>query len=343
MRNIDHEALGASEQVHDSAYTLRDVFSAIGRFWFLVLLTTVIGGGTGYWLAKKIPDSYSAEVTLISDAERSGIIEGGGGASTLTVVDPSATTTVVETVSSTVVIERALKALSPETLDRLTQTAELGPEFATATPEERAAALRRFVARNLEVTNSGRSYVIDVKFTSTDPALAAAMSNAVANAYLQYRTQLKQGVYAQMLGDLEAELSSLKSELQSADRTAQAMREQARLVARRFETLTGRQQEAAIDESAGLFARQREAEREADATAAVYERLLLNQRDIRSRLEGPESNVQLFAEAVVPTRPSGFNVKPVILAIGVMAGFLLGTSLAVIFSAGRRRRGGYYR
>lgn len=337
MRNVGYDALEESEQVHRSAYTLRDLFSAIGRHWFLVLLLTAIGGGVGYWFARNIPDSYSAEVTLISDAERSGLIE-SGGTSPLTIVDPSATTTVVETVSSPVVIARALRSLPPEVLERLTQTAELGPEFAEATPEERSAALRRFVARNLEVSNSGRSYVIGVQFASTDPALAAEVANAVATAYIGYRTELKQGVYAQILGDLDAELSSLKSELQAADREAQAMREQARLVAKRFETLTGRQQEAAIDESAGLFARQREAERAADATASVYERLLLNQRDIRSRLEGPESNVQLFSAAVVPTRPSGFNAKPVVLMIGVLAGFLLGTSLAVMLS-GKTRRG----
>lgn len=338
MRNLSHEALEESEQGHRSAYTLRDLFSAIGRHWFLVLLTTAIGGGAGYWLARNIPDSYSAEVTLISDAERSGIIE-TGGTTPLTIVDPSATTTVVETVSSPVVIARALESLSPDVLEQLTRTAQLGPEFANATPDERAAALRRFVARNLEVSNSGRSYVIGVEYGSTDPALAAEIANAVANAYIGYRTQLKQGVYAGILGDLDAELHSLKSELQAADREAQAMREQARLVAKRFEALTGRQQEAAIDESAGLFARQREAEREADATAAVYERLLLNQRDIRSRLEGPEANVQLFSAAVVPTRPSGFNAKPVVLLIGVMAGFLLGTSLAVMLSSGTSRRG----
>lgn len=337
MRDLSHESLAASEPLQRGAFTLWDLFSAIGRHWFLVLLLTALGGGAGYWLARNIPDRYSAQVTLISDAERSGIIE-TGGTSTLTIVDPSATTTVVETISSTVVIERALGLLSPDALDRLTQTAELGPEFADAAHDEIEAALRRFVTRNLDVSNSGRSYVIEVQFSSTDPALAAELANAIANAYLSYRTELKTGVYAQMLGDLEQELSSLKSELQSADRTAQAMREQARLVAKRFEALTGRQQEAAIDESAGLFARQREAEREADATAAVYERLLLNQRDIRSRLAGPEANVQLFSAAVVPTRPSGFNAKPAVLAVGVLAGFLIGTSLAVLFSSGKSRR-----
>ena len=40
MRNLSHEDLQASQRLYDSAFTLRDVVSAIWRFKFLVVLIT---------------------------------------------------------------------------------------------------------------------------------------------------------------------------------------------------------------------------------------------------------------------------------------------------------------
>ncbi len=337
MKDHNYHVGEHRDQSYEKGFTLSDLFSVIWRYKFLILLLTAAGGAGGYWIAKGLPDRYAAEVTLISDTERSGIVDTGGNA-TVAIVDPSATTTVVETIGSPVVLERAMASLSPETLARLTEAAKLGPEFDDATPEEKHAAIRRYLSRNLDVSNSGRSYVIKVSYGSPDPVLSADVANATANSYLGYRSELKRDVYSDVLNDLGEELDSLKAELQAADRTAQSMREEARLVAKRFDALTGLQQEGAIDQTASLYARQREAEREADATAQVYERLLLKQRDIMSRMEGPEINVQLFSSAVVPTRPSGFDVKPVVLALGILGGFLVGVSLAVLFNAGRRAR-----
>lgn len=341
MKDHNYHVSDPRDQVSGKSFTLGDLFSAIGRYWFLVLLLTAAGGAGGYWLAKGLPDRYASEVTLISDSERSGMVD-TGGAGTVAIVDPSATTTVVETIGSTVVLERAMATLSPETLARLTAAAGLGPEFADATPEQKHAAIRRYLSRNLDVTNSGRSYVIRVSYRSPDPVLSADAANAIANSYLAYRSELKRDVYEDVLNDLGEELASLKAELQAADHIAQSMREEARLVAKRFDALTGLQQESAIGQTAPLFARQREAEREADATAAVYERLLLKQRDIMSRMEGREINVQLFSSAVVPTRPSGFNAKPAVLGLGILGGFFVGASLAVMFNvmfnAARRSR-----
>ena len=69
-----------------------------------------------------------------------------------------------------------------------------------------------------------------------------------------------------------------------------------------------------------------------EATAVVYEQLLLEHRQIQSRMGEPEITVQLFSPAVVPTRPSGFNAKPVILALKLMT-VSVGLTVAMIGSA----------
>lgn len=307
-------------------FTLADLTLALRRHWLLVLLLTLAGAAGGFLLAKTITPHYKAEASLISNASLAAISDGTRRDGT-PILDPSVTPTIVESIGSPVVLERAIQSLSPELRERLMVESDVR---ALATPALEEQLLVQFLSQTLQVTNNGRSYVVYVSYSSKDAELSAAVSNAVANAYLGYRSELKSDSYSLILDSLRTELASLKSELQTAERTAQMMREQVRLLATRSEALTGREQERAIEESSGLYARQREAEREAEATAAVYERLLLNQREIQSRLNTPELDVQLFALAPTPLRPSGFNVKPILLALGLAGGFCLGASIALL-------------
>lgn len=327
--------------------TLTEVGQAILRRKRLVLISTLIGAVLAYGLSMTMQPKYTAEVSLISDASLSGIVEQRLG-DPYPQADPSATQTIVETIGSNIVIRRAIASLPPHILDVLRQDAKIESEVDEKLPksdnndaerqELETALLGRYMARELEINNSGRSYTIYIRYRTADPVVAAAVANAVSSAYLGYRAELKRGGYGNSLLNLERELTALKTELQQAELTAQAMREQMRLLGVRSEALTGRLQEEAIAQSAELFSRQREAEREAEAAASVYERLLLNQREIQSRIDAPEMHVYLFAPAVVPTRPSGFNAKPIILMMGLVTGFLVGTSIALFRRPSSRRK-----
>ena len=319
--------------------TLRQIGAAIARRKRTVILCTLLGAVAAYAMATTVRSKYAAEVALISDASLSGIVEQQFG-DPARQADPSATQTIVETIGSNIIIRRAIGSLPEDILQKLRSDANVDEQMAKAVLPEgsvpealetlETSLISRFMASGLEVNNSGQSYTIYVRYRASDPLVAAAVANAVASAYLTYLAELKRNGYATSLANLARELTTLKAELQNAERTAQTMREQMRLLAARSEALTGRQQDEAIAQSAELFSRQREAEREAEAAAVVYERLLLNERDVQSRIDAPQLNVYLFAPAVVPTRPSGFNAKPAILLLGVLAGFLIGTSIALM-------------
>lgn len=329
------EAAGAA-----ASFTLGELVATILRHKVLVAALALAGALVGFALAKQVVPRYAASASLVSEAALAGI-PADASRDTMAMIDPSVTPTIVETIGAPVVLERALRALPPGMHARLLAESGVSAEAALA-PDPAAAEtplLRQHLSDQLEVTNSGRSYVVYVTYVSEDAELAAAVANAVTTAYLDYRSELKRGGYTVTLRSLEGEIATLKSELQAAERTAQAMRERVRLLAARSEALTGRQQEAAIEETAQLYARQREAEREAEATAAVYERLLLNQREIQSRIGTPELDARLFAPATVPLRPDGFNPKPVLLVLGTAAGFCLGASIALL----RRRWPGPWR
>lgn len=232
---------------------------------FVALASTLLGAGAGVLLAPQVADRFVAESTLIADASMSGILDAGGGAP-VPLVDPSGTATIVETTGAPVVIERALAALPPGTLDVLCRNEGLPPAGAEGegdpvSAEERTRRLVSDVSENLGVDNSGRSYVIRVSYASADAGMASAITNAVTGAYLSYRADLQREVYSEWLARLAAETADLRAEMQAAERAAQDARERVRLLALRTETLLGAQQNDAIAQSADLYAAQREAER----------------------------------------------------------------------------------
>lgn len=335
----------AAPAVRDSI-TLSDVVAAIARNKILVILCTLIGAGAALILATRITDVYTADATMVSDASLARILDPERG-DAVSLVDPSSTATVVETLGSAAVVERAIAQLPSETVAGLRanlppapEGAEDAPAAGAAVPNAEMRKLVKNVSQDLKVSNSGRSYVIYVSYTSEDPALAAAVPNAVTQAYLDYRSDIQRESYEQWLARIETEIAELRDEMRAAERTAQEMRERARLLSLRSESLVGDQQNAAVEENSKLFARQREAEREAQAVAEIHAGLLRTKRDIETRLDWPSHDVRLFAAATVPLDPSGQNIKPVLLVLGTVGGFLLGATLAFARSRrGRARRG----
>ncbi|MFV0294114.1 MAG: hypothetical protein ACK5II_13260 [Paracoccus sp. (in: a-proteobacteria)] len=321
------------------SFTLWDIAQVIRHNLILITLLSVLGGLSAYIMANRMSANYSATAQLISDAGRSGLI---------TVEeqlpdqfgDASATATMVETVPTPVVLNHAITTMPPDILKLLGQAAKLDE----APPEQadnrnvRHQVLLRHMSQNLEVTNSGRSFVVNLRFNAKDPALAAGAANAIAEGYLNYRIELRNAVYGKMLENLEQQITDLTNNLESAEQTAQTMRERVRLLSQRSDVWAEGQQDLAIAENASLYASQREAEREVDATAVVYEQLLLEHRQIESRMGEPEITVQLFSPAIVPTIPSGFNIKPVLMMLGIVTGFLIGLSIALLHNRRARRK-----
>lgn len=320
-------------------FTFADVFRVIRKNLLISLLLAGAGGAGAYVVAQRIPDRYAATAQLISDAGRSGLITTNNEGPDET-GDATATSTMVETIGTSAVLNHALAEMSPEGFALLAQSAKIDPVPAdlAGMDDETRQALLRALSQSLTVNNSGRSFVINLSYLSESPLLSADAANAVAEGYLRYRLELRNAVYAKMLANLQQQIADLTSGLKAAEQTAQTMREKVRLLAQRNDVWVEGRQDQAIAENAELYASQREAEREVAATAVVYERLLLEHRQIQSRMGEPEIAVQLFSPAVVPTRPSGFNVKPILLMLGITAGLLAGLSIGLIRERIQRHR-----
>lgn len=320
-------------------FTFADVFRVIRKNLLISLLLAGAGGAGAYVVAQGIPDRYAATAQLISDASRSGLITTNNEGPDET-GDATATSTMVETIGTSAVLNHALTEMSPEGFALLAQSAKIDPipTNLAGMDDETRQALLRALSQSLTVNNSGRSFVINLSYLSESPLLSADAANAVAEGYLRYRLELRNAVYAKMLANLQQQIADLTNGLKNAEQTAQTMREKVRLLAQRNDVWVEGRQDQAIAENAQLYASQREAEREVAATAVVYERLLLEHRQIQSRMGEPEIAVQLFSPATVPTRPSGFNVKPILLMLGIVAGLLAGLSIGLIRERIQRHR-----
>lgn len=332
-------------------FTLGALGRAIWRNFVLVLVLAGLGGGGGFYLSTKVQDNYQATAALIFDTELADILS-TDPTGTARIDFQAAAATAVETINSQVVIREAFLRLPDPTIAALTTesnvdarieadrmerdsdaadtgTADVRPPTPAEIAASRDQELMTYLSQNLEVRNNGRSFLIEVIYHARDPDTSANVANAVAVAYMDYRLSIRRGVYRQILTGIDDEINQLKSELLDAERTAQIMRDQVRINAERTELLTGGQRDSSIAAGADLYAKQREAERAADSAAEVFERLLLNGRNIETRLGVPDLDVQLFSSAVPAIRPSGLDIRPVVIVLGVLVGFMLGCSIAV--------------
>lgn len=345
MRNPEVRSVSsvakAPPPAKSSAFTIADVLNSALRNKYLILMMTLLGLAAAFAVATRLTKHYTTDSALIWDTSMSAITDGDTGAATA-MIDPSATTTIVETLSTPAVVENAVATLPPAIYQQLLEELGIG-EFVAKNEHPGDAELKKplmvdYVLRNASIYNSGRSYVIRIYYKSTDPETAAVVANAIAQAYLAYRIELKRAAYKSMLSSLDSQILDLKAKLDTADVQAQTKREETRLLTERSEGLTGGQREQAIADSAAIFAGLREAEREADATGLIYERLLRNQRELQSRIQTPELDVHLFAPAITPLEPSGFNAKPVLILLGAGSGFLFGLELGLLRDRLRGRR-----
>lgn len=314
-------------------FGLADALGIVWRHKLLVVILTVAGGVFGYLVGAQVPVRYTATATLISDTGQARILDLESQQGAL-LVDPSATTTVVETLRTSVIIEQVLNNLPPDIYEALATEGKLSEQMAKLSTTDSDIAERALAARylldNLTVSNSGRSYAISVAYASSNPQVAAAISNIVAEAYLQYRGKLRGDSYSILIENLEKEVASQRLSVQSAELMAETAREERRVLTQRSSALSGPQLEKEIALSAKLYARQREAEREADALAAIYENMLRTQLRLKSAQAAPEINVQLFSRATEPLKTDGISVKAVLTLFGAAFGFLLATAIGIL-------------
>jgi polysaccharide biosynthesis transport protein len=113
-------------------------------------------------------------------------------------------------------------------LDRVSAGLRRGQ--ALAKPDPTLAALNEF-RRHVQVKRAERTYVVDISVNSEEPAKAARLANAVAQAYLSEQTDVRADAARQISRSLTARLNELKQSVQTAEDRAQTFKASHNIVA----------------------------------------------------------------------------------------------------------------
>jgi succinoglycan biosynthesis transport protein ExoP len=182
---------------------------------FTILLTTVATLVAAALYVYTVPYKYTATTQILVDP-----MELHAVANELTSANQQSDAAVLTVESQVSVI------LSDNVLRRVVTAEDLDhdPEFAHGAQslEHGSLAALNELKRHVKVTRAERTYVVDVSVTSEDPAKAARIANAIAQAYLTEQTEVRADAARQVSQSLTARLKELQGRVRDAEERVEA-------------------------------------------------------------------------------------------------------------------------
>lgn len=173
-----------------------------------VLITFFITIGTTVATSLLIPKSYTATTSLVLNYKGVDPVTGSAMAPQLM---PGYIATQTDIITSRNVAIKVVKAL------KLADSPDVQQSFKDSDGNgDINEWLADLLLNKLEVKPSLESSVVDVSFSSSDPASAAAVANAFANAYQQTNIQLKTEPSQKAAAFLDTQSKSLRANLEAA-------------------------------------------------------------------------------------------------------------------------------
>src|SRR5208282_2435202 len=197
---------------------LRRILSVIWRGKATILRTTAASLLMAVLVVLVVPPRYTAVTQILIDPTD---LHAAGN--DLTPANPANDAAVLQVESQVRVL------ISDSVLRRVIKTEALDhdPEFMaqasslmgfgdTGTADSTLVALNA-LRRTVQVKRAERTYVVDVSVTSRDPAKAARIANAIAQAYLAEQTDVRSDAARQVSQSLSARLNELKDRVRQAE------------------------------------------------------------------------------------------------------------------------------
>lgn len=212
----------------------------------LIVSTVLLGLAAGGALLALTPQRWDAEAVVALDARRIQAAPSDALVSRLPNETP-ALRTELDVIHSRSMAERVLAALGPEMEARLASPSwrETRRDRVTALIASLAGAARAggraepgdadreaaisALVDNLRATNDNRSYTIFFAYSAPDPASAALIANAYAQAYLDHRTESQTTATDQVREMLGERVAVLREQVAAIETQVEARRREAGL------------------------------------------------------------------------------------------------------------------
>lgn len=187
------------------------------------------------------------------------------------------------------------------------------------TPAQKAAEV---FAGNLDVQRVGVSYAIDIHFKSPNPALAARIANATADAFVREQMENRAVSAREGVAWLEKRIDEAGAQMNKATQIAQEFRAT-------YDYRVDRPEEAAADAARADAPTLEQLEVAAETYRKMYESLLAAYTSAVNQQPFLIANSRVITPAVQPTVQSHPR-KRLTLIFGAFAGLMLGVGVAFV-------------
>ena len=232
----------ARHAVSDVDVDLGQLFGSLARNWLRILLAALVVAGLAYVASGFVTSLYRAETRVLIESRESVYTRpasAGIAESERALLDDETVASQVEVIGSTDILREVARKLdlasraefgvAGETsmLGNLMILAGLKEDPSQASVEERVL---RAMQQNLSIYRVAGSRVIVIGFSSQDPALAAAVPNAIADAYVAGQEQAKRLSNADATEWLQPEIEDLRQRVRQAEARVAEYRAEAGLL-----------------------------------------------------------------------------------------------------------------
>ncbi|CAH2407851.1 Tyrosine-protein kinase Wzc [Mesorhizobium escarrei] len=193
--------------------------------------------------------------------------------------------------------------------------------------ERRRHAVEIF-SGGLDVQRVGVSYAMDITFQSHDPALAARVANATAEAFVREQVQTTTATASEGIAWLERRMREVGDQMNSATRVAQQFRAKHDYSIGQDETSVAGQDPALSEGQPTHQITLEQLEVTADTYRKMYESLLAAYTNSVDQQPYLIADARVITSATSPKKASRPR-KTLILAFGALAGMVAGIGFAV--------------
>lgn len=203
---------------------------------FVVVTACALALGVVYLIAA--PPQYTATATLLIDSNKARALQGTQPSAAEMPLDAAQVDSQVELLKSASIARAVIQNLDlahdPEfggasggLMERLRRA--FGGSDSASEEEAVRRALAVFSARR-SIARIGRTYVLQVSFTSLDPARSAQIANAIADAYIVDQLEAKYQAIRRASAWLQDRIKELKAQASAADRAVLEYKESKNIV-----------------------------------------------------------------------------------------------------------------
>ena len=194
---------------------VQKIWSVLWRGKITILLSTVVAVALAAAFVLLVPHKYTATTQILIDP-----MDLRGAQTDISPTIPQSDAAVLQVESQARVIA------SDNVLRRVVISEDLDhdPEFMHGAQAEQYGPLAALneLQKRVQVKRSERTYVVDVSVTSEDPAKAARLANAIAQAYLAEQTEVRSNAARQISQALTARLKELQTRVRDAEQKVEA-------------------------------------------------------------------------------------------------------------------------